>query len=115
MQHRCLIANDFADQVRDQLTPAAYKFELFRIFDQRHQSAAHGIARGVVAANDQKTQRADKFARRHVAGRIGMREHRNQVERRWCARARIPQLAEIFSHLGQFGETLLLRMHDSIG
>ena len=81
VQHRRLIADDFGDQVRDQLAPAAHQFELFRIFDQRHQPTAHGIARGVVAADDQKRNRADEFARLQIAGRFGMREHRDQSRR----------------------------------
>ena len=49
-----------------------------------------------------------------ITRRFGMRQHRNQVERRRRLRARIPQLSKILSHFGQFGDTLFRRMHDRV-
>jgi hypothetical protein len=40
-----------------------------------------------------------------------MRKHRDQVEGRRRVRARIPQCTEIFTHPGELGDTLVLRMH----
>ena len=93
----------------------AHQFELLGIVDQRHQSAGHGIARGVVAADDQKPDRADEFARVEIPGRLRMRQHRDEVEGRRRVDPRIPQLAEIFAHLDHLGGALFLRMHDRIG
>src|SRR6476660_9265515 len=53
VQHRRLVADDFGNEVRDQFAPRPHQFELLGIFHQRHQPAAHGIARGVVAADAQ--------------------------------------------------------------
>ena len=69
---------------------AAHQFELLGVFDQRHQPAAHRVARGVVAADDQKRDRADEFAGLQIAGRFGMREHRDQVESRRGIGAGVP-------------------------
>ena len=66
---------------RDQFAPAAHQLELLGIFDQRHQPAGHGIARGVVAADDQQRDRADEFARLQiwVAGECASIEIRSKV------------------------------------
>ena len=108
MQHRCVIADDLADQARDQFAPGAHQLELLGVFDQRHQPAAHGIACGVVAADDQKRDRADELAWLETARRFRMREHRDQVEGRRRIAPRIPQFTKIFAHFGEFGETLVL-------
>ena len=114
VQHRCVIADDFGNEIRDQLAPRADQPELLGVFDQRHQPAAHGIARGVVATDDQKRDRTDEFALLQVARGFGMRQHRDQIEGPRRIGARFPQFAEIFAHLDQLIETLGFRMHDGI-
>ena len=54
---------------------------------QRQQAAAHGIAGGVVAADDQQRQVAHEFLQRHVARGGAVRQHRQQVEFRRLRRA----------------------------
>src|SRR5437762_2013032 len=114
VQHRCVIADDFGNEIRDQFAPRADQPELLGVFDQRHQPAAHRIARGVVAADDQKRDRTDEFALLQVARGFGMRQHRDQVEGPRRIGARFPQFAEIFAHLDQLIETFGFRMHDGI-
>ena len=62
-----------------------------------------------------KPNRADELAGLQVACRIGVREHRDQVEGRRGIGARVPQFAEILAHLQHLFVTLVLRMHDRIG
>jgi hypothetical protein len=57
-----------------------------------HQAAAHRVARGVVAADDQQGEVADELVERHVPRRVGMRHHRDQVELGRLRRALLPQL-----------------------
>jgi len=59
------------------------KFRIFfgELVEEQHP-AADRVARRVVAANDQKNEIAEELARRHVAGRVPMREHRDKIAAR---------------------------------
>src|SRR5438128_325846 len=115
MQHRRLVADDFGDEARDQLAPRPHLLELFRVFHQRYQSASHGIAGGIVAADDQKPDGADELARVEIFGRFRMRQHRDEIEGRRRVAPGIPELAKILGHLDHLGGSLRLRMNDRIG
>jgi Rrf2 family transcriptional regulator, nitric oxide-sensitive transcriptional repressor len=63
---------------------------------QRQHAAADGIAGGVVAADDQQQDVAEKFGRpaRHVAGGLAVGQHRDQIIARRLAGPLLPQVGE---------------------
>src|SRR5262249_19037065 len=115
VKHRRLPADDFRHEAWDQLAARAHLLELSRVFHQRHEPTGHGIARGTIAANDQKPDRANEFARVEVPGGFRMRQHRDEVECWWSIDPSVPQFAEILGHLHHLAGALLFRMHDRIG
>ena len=92
--------------------PATHKLELFRVFGQRHQPTAHG-RRVVSLPPTIRSKRADKFARRHVAGRVSMASIEIRSKAGGRPRARSTVYGNV-SHLGQLGERSS-RMYDRIG
>ncbi len=76
MRKRRLPADDFRDHGIDQRGVVAQLLILVRVLAQRQHRAAHGVAGGIVAADDQQDDVAHQIVGVHVPGRIAMRHHR---------------------------------------
>ena len=74
----------------------------------------HGIARRVVAADDQQAERPDEFRQRHVLRRLAMGHHRDQVELGRLGSAHLPQRRHDLGHLHQFRGALGFAAHDGV-
>ena len=77
---------------------------------QRQQSSRHGIARGVIAADNEQNEVAHVFEGAHVPGAWPVGQHRNQVGAWRFIDPFVPETREVLQHLAQFG-----RMHLGFG
>jgi len=75
---------------------------------QEQHAPVHRIACRVVAADDQKDDVAEIFARAHVSGRLAVREHGNEVGTRLRVDPFVPQIHEIPEALAEDLLALLL-------
>ena len=98
---RRLVANDFRRHRVDELGLGAQLGEFIRVLAEEQEAAAHRIARRVVAADDEQDDVAEIFARAHVAGRLAMRQHRDEVWARLSVDALVPQIHEIAEALAK--------------
>src|SRR5215475_9519922 len=114
MKYRRLITDDLGDEVRNQLATRTHQLELLWILTQRQEPTTHGIAGGIIAADYQEPDIADELSSVHVARRVRMRQHRDQIEGRRSLNAHLPQIAEILAHLYHLGNTFGFRMHDRV-
>ena len=87
---------------------------LVRMAVQRKQAAADRIARGVVAADDEQDQVAEKLLPPHIARRGRMGQHGDQVILRWRIDPFIPQPREIVQALAQFAQAHLPGGHRAV-
>src|SRR5271165_7075577 len=82
---------------------------------QEQHAPVHRIACRVVAADDQKDDVAEIFARAHVSGRLAVREHGNEVGTRLRVDALVPQVHEIAEALAEYLLALFLAFDDAAG
>ena len=80
---------------------------------QRQHRAAHGVAGGVVAADDQQDDVAHQIIGVHVPGRVAMRHHRQQIVARRRVDALVPEFGEIGVALVHLLAPLLRQFHDA--
>jgi hypothetical protein len=115
--HMCqwgLIADHLGHEAVDQLGVFAQLPVLVRIFAQGVDAAGHGVAGGVVAADDQQNEIAQEISRIHVAGRVAVRHHRQQVAFRRLIDPLLPEFAEIRRAFQQLGLPLIFGCDESI-
>ena len=75
---------------------------------EEQHAAADGVARGVVAADDEQDEVAEELARRHVPRRLGVRHHGDQVRPRLGVHPLVPEVREVGEALGELLFALLL-------
>ena len=88
---------------------------LVRMLAQRVDRARHGVAGGVVAADDQQDQVAEEVLRVHVARGLAVRHHRQQVALRRLVDALVPELGEIARAFHQLGLPLVFGRDQAAG
>ena len=109
MRQRRLPANNLRHHGVDQRRIVAKFSILVGMFVQRQHRTAHGIAGGVIAADDQQNEIAQEVARIHVPRRLAVRHHRQQIGLHWLSGALFPQLREIGTTFLQLLVARLLR------
>ena len=111
VRQRRLPADDFRHGAVQELGFGAQFGQFFGVAVHRQHAAGHRVARGVVAADDEQNQVAQIFLGRHVSGDGGVRQHGDQVSRRWRIDTLVPQLGEIGQAFVQLGAAGVQRGH----
>ena len=115
MSERCLPADGFRHHVGDQARICSQLGVFFRKLVECHDTAAHAVAGGVVAANDQQDDVAEIFFRAHVAGGLAMREHGDEVSLRRRVDPLVPELCEGGQAFHQLGALCLRGLDEFTG
>ncbi len=113
MRQRRLPADHLGHHGIDQLGIFAQLLVLVGMLVQRQHRAAHGVAGGVVAADDEQDDVAHQIVGVHVAGGFAVRHHRDQVVARLGIDALVPQLRHVGVALVHLLAALLRRFHDA--
>ena len=95
MRQRRLPADHLRHHGVDQRRIVAQLLVLVGMLVQRQHRAAHGVAGGVVAADDQQDDVAHQIVGVHVPRGVAVRHHRQQVVARRRVDALVPELCEI--------------------
>ena len=115
MNHRRHVAHDLRHHGFDQSGVGVQLAVFVGKFVQRQQSAAHGIPRRIVAADDQQRQSPHELPDRHVPRRLPVRQHGKQIEFRWLRLTLLEQRPHIGGHFLKDFEPFLLGMHGGCG
>ena len=107
-------ADHFRDHVRDQARIGAQFRVLLGVLIEAEDARAHGVPRGVVAADDEQDQVAEELEGLHVLRVLAVREHGNEiVAGRVPLDSLVPDLREARQTFEQFLAALLVRVDDA--
>ena len=108
-------ADDLGHHVRYQAGVVAQLLIFERVLVEGQHTAGNRIAGGVVAADDQQDQVAEKLHRLHVSRRLTVREHRDQIEifALRLVDAFVPEPREVLEALHQLVAALFVRLDDA--
>ena len=98
VSERGLPADDFLHRIGNEFGVLLELCPFFGKLAQAKDHTRHGVAGGVVAADDQQHQIAHEFHRIHIAHMFRVDHHRDQVWRWFCIDPFVPQLGEIGAH-----------------